>query len=681
MKNILKKHRLAIVISASCDLLIVIALILIYFLTPVRGNVAFFYIMIVAIALTMIASIAIALYFDIKAYRCVEENDIKVSSVVGDGVDQAYNFAQVGMAVIDNAGSVIWINDFLKIRMNDILDKNIYSYFPELLPLKEVNPDYAEETPRLEHEGKKYEVQFLKEARLVIFKDVTNEVDIYNYNLNQSPVVGFLELDNYFDVKMQTDSESEFARLTTEAFSKIQQFANENKCLLKSTSESKFVFITTYESYQKIAQEKFSIVDTISRLENRGFTLSMGIALGLPDYGQLSAMASSALSVALSRGGDQSVVARFGQPLSYYGGKSDLQPSRNRVKLRTSAESFFTIIKSCKSNIIIMGHYNADFDAIGGCLAVRAMCLYLGVKSCKICYEEQLVEANTRAAINMEYTEEERAEMFVSAKDLKNNIHDNTLLVMVDHNEGKLSMFPSFVNEFDNIAIIDHHRASDISSFATVFKCIDTSASSTCEILTDYITYAVSEIDREKIVDDRVATFLLAGICLDTNFYKEHVSDLTFNCSSLLRSLNGDGEKVVEFLKEDFDEYRQKISIIDNSEIPKPGIFIALGPENEFLSDVMISKVADEARAIKDVVASFCIAKVDENNIKISARSDGTVNVAFIMEKLGGGGRFTVAACKITGPSIQFVKDRLYKVLDDYLDDATMQKNDDVKEL
>lgn len=680
MNDILKKHRLSIVLVATCEIVCIIALILVYFLTPVKGQIFFFYIVIAFIAVATVLDVVIGIYFDLQVNKCVTENDIKVSSIVGDGVDEAYNFAQVGMAVFDASGSVIWINDFLKLRMNDILDKNIYSYFPELLPLKEDNIDYENETPRVEHDGKKYEVQFLKEAKLAIFKDVTNEVDIYNYNINQSPVVGFLELDNYFDVKMQSESETEFARLTTNVFSKIQDYATENKCLLKSMSDSKFVFITTYENYQKMANDKFSIVDSVAKLEDRGFTISMGIALGLPDYGQLSSMAQSALSVALSRGGDQTVISEFGKPLSYSGGKSELQPSRNRVKLRTSAESFLTILRTCKSNVIVMGHTNADFDAIGACLAIRALCQFVGVKSCKICYEDHLVEANCRAAINSEFSSDEKDDIFVSSRDLRNFIHDNTLLVMVDHNESKLSMFPSAVDEFDNIAIIDHHRAADVSAFATVFKCIDTSASSTCEIITNYITYAFNELDREKICDERVSTFLLAGICLDTNFYKEHASDLTFNASSLLKSLNGNSEKVVEFLKEDFDEYRQKISIIDNSETPKPGIFIALGPDNDYLSDVMISKVADEARAIKDVTASFCIARVDDNNIKISARSDGTVNVAFIMEKLGGGGRFTVAACKISGSSIELVKDRLYKVLDDYLDDATMQRNEEVKE-
>src|SRR5574344_613335 len=50
---------------------------------------------------------------------------------------------------------------------------------------------------KINFESHIYQVQLLKEARLFIFKDVTDFENTFSYNQHQAPVVGYIAIDNY----------------------------------------------------------------------------------------------------------------------------------------------------------------------------------------------------------------------------------------------------------------------------------------------------------------------------------------------------------------------------------------------------------------------------------------------------------------------------------------------------
>ncbi|MDX1770566.1 MAG: DHHA1 domain-containing protein, partial [Planococcaceae bacterium] len=56
---------------------------------------------------------------------------------------------------------------------------------------------------------------------------------------------------------------------------------------------------------------------------------------------------------------------------------------------------------------------------------------------------------------------------------------------------------------------------------------------------------------------------------------------------------------------------------------------------------------------MKGVSASFVVAKKDNGEVGISARSLGDINVQLIMERLGGGGHLTNAASQIPDGNVQ----------------------------
>ena len=69
---------------------------------------------------------------------------------------------------------------------------------------------------------------------------------------------------------------------------------------------------------------------------------------------------------------------------------------------------------------------------------------------------------------------------------------------------------------------------------------------------------------------------------------------------------------------------------------------------------------------IEGVRASFVLYK-NGNNINISARSYGEINVQLIMESLGGGGHQTMSACQLEDTDMQSALETLKKAIDEYM--------------
>ena len=69
---------------------------------------------------------------------------------------------------------------------------------------------------------------------------------------------------------------------------------------------------------------------------------------------------------------------------------------------------------------------------------------------------------------------------------------------------------------------------------------------------------------------------------------------------------------------------------------------------------------------IKNVDASFVLYKTMSNEISISARSMGNLNVQLIMEALGGGGHQTMAGAQLKDETLGEALEVLKKSIDDY---------------
>ena len=78
---------------------------------------------------------------------------------------------------------------------------------------------------------------------------------------------------------------------------------------------------------------------------------------------------------------------------------------------------------------------------------------------------------------------------------------------------------------------------------------------------------------------------------------------------------------------------------------------------------MIAAKTADTLLSMAGINAAFVITKRTDQQIGISARSNGSINVQIIMENLGGGGHFTNAAVQLSNVTVAEVKEQLLDVI------------------
>ena len=81
---------------------------------------------------------------------------------------------------------------------------------------------------------------------------------------------------------------------------------------------------------------------------------------------------------------------------------------------------------------------------------------------------------------------------------------------------------------------------------------------------------------------------------------------------------------------------------------------------------VIASKAADKMLTLAGIEAAFTLVRIGDQ-IHISGRSNGNINVQLILEKLNGGGHFDVAGAQVISSSVEAVLETLKGSIDDYL--------------
>ena len=596
------------------------------------------------------------------------KTDLHAAEVIGSDVQEAYNFAMIGLAVTDKNDNVLWTNDLFRSRHIDIIDTNLLEWQPDLAVLKDPSNLSGDREAKISVNQRTYAVKYLIEAGLWIFKDITDYEEIFNYSKDQAPVVGLLMIDNYDDVIRGDD---DFNDIATKVKNVIFNYCKEYGVLLRRIKNDSYSMLMNFKNYTRMNEDHFSIIDKVREVSSGTdipLTLSIGLAREFPDVIKLNELANEALDIAMSRGGDQVCVSVYGSEMEFYGGKTEAQEKRNRVKDRVLADSLMTLIKSSGS-ILVMGHTNMDMDAFGACLGIKAICTRLE-KRCRIVVDLKATESKTRAAINSSFSKEEIEALTISPKDAYDAINSNSLLVVVDVHTSNMCMAPKLLEKCNKVVVIDHHRRGEDYIESPVFNHIDPAASSTCEILSEFIRFC--SINPRVEIPSIYATIMLSGIFLDSSYFKSKVTGLrTFEACTILKEYGADNAMADDFLKDNYEEYSIVSEFMSRLEHPAYGVVCSFGSEDKIVDDATISKAANLCMTLKGNHACFVCAHTAPKRIKVSARSDGSINVQLLAEKLGGGGHFSMAAINFENTNIDRVKEALYAVLQKYLSDAT----------
>ena len=160
------------------------------------------------------------------------------------------------------------------------------------------------------------------------------------------------------------------------------------------------------------------------------------------------------------------------------------------------------------------------------------------------------------------------------------------------------------------------------------------------------------------------ASVLMAGMMLDTKNFTSRVTSRTFDVASYLRTRGSDSIAIQEIVATDFEEYREVNELILQGRKLGSDVLIA---ERLWIRNAMIQlllvKAADAMLAMSGIEASFVLAKNTQGFISISARSRSKLNVQRIMEELGGGGHFNLAAAQIKDLTLSEAGEKLTEIV------------------
>ena len=665
MKKLFLKEKKNIILIALLEIVLAMFFFLNYYfgnLLKISIDVEYIYALLIAVIFIINFLYVLNLYSRVDSLNDI--NTKKTNFVLTNNVEDIFSFTESGVIFYDDEFNVVWTNDFIDNRIINLVGKNLIRFNNDFCKILEDKNDSCKITIN----NKIYECKCLKELKVVLIKDINQYETLLDTYNNESPVILQINLDNYSDVSSMLD-EATMSELEVKVRGVIQEWAKDKRALLKKIRNDAYMVIVQESIYSGLLKEKFDLINEVKKVneDDNYLTISIGVGRGINDFVKLSEMASSALDVALSRGGDQCVVNTYGKNMEFYGGASEAKSKRHKVKVKVVAKSLSALMQS-SDNIFIMGHIEADFDAIGGCLGLYAMAKQLR-KNVKIVYEDKLVEIKARTAFRMSFEKEEVDEMTCDCETALKEMNENSLLILADVSNDHIVMSREVLNKAERVAIVDHHRPGE-KLFAQIYSYQEPASSSTCEMVIELIRSCENKV---HIVPE-IATYMLTGILLDTNNYKNKTGARTYEASMLLKEHGADNNQASEFLKEEYEEYLLKTKIMANSYTPYYGVVVCISNNEDVVDKPTLAKVANSVLDVKEIKACFVIGRVTHSSIGISARSDGTINVQKIMESLEGGGHFSAAATELDDITVEEAKAKLESKMEGFIGDTRISE-------
>ena len=494
---------------------------------------------------------------------------------------------------------------------------------------------------------------------LVWWDDVTVAQTLRTKMEAEETFVAYIYIDN-IDELVQIEGENTTS-VASEISHKLIEWGVAAGGIIKEFERNKFIFVFSRQSFEKINQfEIFADIHAIPvGKSDIPPTISIGTSIVSGTMAEKDAAAKAALELALARGGDQAVI-KSEDGIEYIGGLTKSSQKRSTVKSRTVSSKLTSLILE-SSNVLIMGHKYADFDAFGACIGMARLVMQCG-KPCYIVTDrsnQTLTKCFDRLKSLHPYDN-----VFVTSAEACELIYSNTLLIIVDVNNPTQFESEDIANLVRKIVFVDHHRMNDEFFKTPVLHYIEPSASSACELVCEILEQTTAGVKLSK----QEADLMLAGIMLDTKRFVVNTGVRTFSAAQYLRGQGANPNEAQELFRTGLDELIRKARFETNVQIYRKVIAISTLDEsdNTAADRIAAAKVADNLLTIDGVLASFALCRIDDS-VRVSARSTGKINVQIIVEKLGGGGHYDAAATVIKGGMDEAIA-LLTAAIDEYLD-------------
>lgn len=617
-------------------------------------------------------TVLLFIYFRVSTSRRKKEL-LKYMQSTTTALDTAFKDEMpMPMAIVSIANNeLFWCNSqFAKLTgiKNSTFNQKLDAALPKFSArwLAEGKPEYPEDYSL---GGRRYRIVgnqihsdqhdpslFLASIYLLDMTELLNTRDLY---LQTRPIVSIILIDNY-DELIGNLSDTVISTLGAEINNVITEWTDGVGGLLRKIERNRYIFLFEAKDLPKYLDGKFSILEAIHTVTSPtgiAATISLGIGKDGATFEENYNFASLSIEMSLSRGGDQAVIKdRYN--FSFFGGKTKETERRTKVKSRVIANSLSELIAQ-SSSVFLMGHKNADIDAVGAAVGAACICRKKQ-RNFYIVLDRQVNAAESLIAELEKLPEYE--DVFVSADDAMLVADSRSLLIVVDTNRPDQVQSRSLLESINRVAVIDHHRRAADYIEQVVLMLHEPFVSSASELVTELLQYAVEPAD----ILPMEAQALLAGIVLDTKNFSVRTGSRTFEAAAFLRRLGADTVDVKKLFQNDLTSTIARYQIIQSARLYRGDIAIAA--LDYTANRTIAAQAADELLNITDIMTSFVLYP-DDGRVIVSARSIGEANVQVILEPLGGGGNAATAGAQVQDADIPDVLRKLVASIDQYYEE------------
>ncbi len=565
--------------------------------------------------------------------------------------------------VIDGSGRVLWYNDAMREAIGTYenhIDKNIsdiFTFSADMVGKQDAAIKLGEYIYSIE--GFTIEKESGANIYILILTDITKLTEIERKYFDERVAVAYIAIDNVEDVLQYV--QEKFADAVSQIDQKLKAWAKSVNGVIKLYDNDKYIMFFETSYLEECKKKRFDILDEIrdTRVgDGVSITVSIGVSRGKSTLAERELDAKDAIDLALQRGGDQ-VVYKSEAGTEHFGGRTKTVYKRSNVHSRAFANQL-SVLMVRSDNVIVMGHRYGDFDSFGASIGAARLARLCG-STVNIAVDMR--DKNLKPCIDMLQKTDMYSKMFVDNAEGLDLIGPDSLVILVDHSTLSRAQFSDIANKANKVAIIDHHRKTDDATDVIKLSYIEPSASSTCELVTEMLESAISSQNLLK----EEADILLAGILLDTKQFTRNTGTRTFGAAQYLRGAGANPTDVYNLFKTAPDDLAKEARFHTSITMYNESIAISsCDGETDESYRIIASKAADKMLTLKGVEAAFTLVRIGEQ-IHISGRSSGKINVQLILEKLKGGGHYDVAGAQVTSDSVISVLETLKSSIDEYL--------------
>jgi c-di-AMP phosphodiesterase-like protein len=617
--------------------------------------------------------LVLALYLGIRRGRVAPRPALTAQLSVAGDLTSVLGESAHPTLLCNHDGLIVWCNNaFLKAAGISAVENGTAMEDICLKVTDEAQPEQPTHLCRIGHGLYHYDFVHMpdnKTCLLVTFRNVT-ELHQLKQELSalsvlhdeEKTAVAYVVIDNIEELLQYI--QDKFRSAANEVAAILRDWVDSMGGILRSYERDKFIMLFDKRHLEECVKNRFSILDRIRNVrvgdsDSVPVTVSIGVACIEGTLFEKEQLAQAALDMALQRGGDQ-VVYKNATGTDYFGGKTKAIYKRANVRARAVGQRILELL-AYADNVLIMGHAYGDYDSFGAAVGMARLSMYYGVSNTHIVANRS--DPNLRACFDKIADCEEYDDVFVSAAEAPSLVTSGTLLIVVDVNNFPHTECPKLLDMVKDVVIIDHHTQSAVFEKELRVSYIEPSASSASEMVAEILEQFLGA---KRLLKEE-AELMLSGILLDTKQLIHNTGTRTFGAALFLRGEGADPGETNEFFKNDVADLVKQAQFLTNVVTYKEILAIAVCEGDTDASyRVIAAKAADRLLSGRGIAASFAIVTIN-GRVHISARSNGTVNVAKILEELHGGGHFDSAGAQIEEDEGEETIEKLKHAIDKYV--------------